>query len=148
MSKGLKNNKFTFIVLAIFVIMFVFGAVLYGMVMPSNGKPSYGNRLDGIEKVQLSNGDKEKIISALEKEDIVSSAKIDMKGKIINVIIEVKSDTKKSKAEDLSSVITKNLTEGQIGYFDIQMFVKNQDKEKEGYPFIGYKGNKKNKFTF
>ena len=146
--KGLKDNKLIFVVLAIFAIMFIFAAVFYSMIMPSNGRPQYGNRLDGIEKVQLSKDDQNKITEALEKEKSVSSAKIDIKGRIINVIIEVEEKTKVSDAEDLSSIITKNLTEAQIGYFDIQMFVTNKDKEKKGYPFIGYKGSTSKKFKF
>lgn len=146
--KGLKDNKFTFVVLAIFVIMFIFGTVFYSMIMPSNGRPQYGNRLDGIEKVALSKDDQSKIVNALEKEKSVLSAKIDIKGRIINVIIEVGEKTKVSDAEDLSSIITKNLTEAQTGYFDVQMFVTNKDKDSKGYPFIGYKGSTSKKFKF
>lgn len=146
--KGLKDNKFTFVVLAIFVIMFVFAAMFYSMIMPSNGRPQYGNRLEGIEKVALSKEDQNKIIESLEKEKNVSSAKIDIKGRIINVIIEVEENTKVSDAEDLSGIITKNLTEAQTGYFDIQMFVTNKAKDKKGYPFIGYKGSTSKKFKF
>ena len=148
MGKMFKDNKFTFIVLIIFIVLFVIGAVLYGIVMPSSGKPAYGNRLDGIEKVALTKDNENKIVSALEKEDIVASAKTDIKGRIINVIIAVKEDTKVKEAKKLSDVIIKNLTEAQVGYFDIQMFVTCKDKKQEGYPFIGYKGNKQSKFTF
>ena len=148
MKKGLKENKFTVIVFVIFLGLFIVGAVLYGIIMPSSGKPVYGNRLEGIEKVALKEDGQNKLKEALEKEDIVESASIDIKGRIINVIIEVKSDTKVKTARKLSEVVTKNLSEGQIGYYDIQLFVKNKNKDAEGYPFIGYKGNRSKGFTF
>lgn len=147
MKKGLKDNKFTAIVFAIFLALFIIGALLYGMVVPNNGKPVYGNRLEGIEKVELKEDGQKKLKDALEKESIVESAKIDIKGRIINVIIEVK-DAKVKTAKKLSDVILDNLTKEQIDYYDIQMFVKNKDKDAKGYPFIGYKGNKSKGFTF
>lgn len=143
-----KDNKFTIIVLVIFGIMFVMGAVFYSMVMPSNGKPAYGNRLDGIEKVELSSSDKNKITSSLEDEKIVKSSKVDIKGRIINVIIEVNEGTKEKAAKDLTDVVVKSLSEAQVGYYDIQVFITNESKDAEGFPMIGYKTNKVNKFTF
>ena len=52
--KELKENKYTTIVFCIFLGLFLFGWLLYGMVMPSAGEPVYGNRLDGIEEVEIT----------------------------------------------------------------------------------------------
>ena len=46
--KELKQNKFTTIVFCIFLGLFLIGWLLFGLVMPKNGEPVYGNRLDGI----------------------------------------------------------------------------------------------------
>ena len=148
MKKGINENKFTVIVFAIFVGLFIIGALLYGMIMPSTGKPVYGNRLDGIEKVALKEDGQKKLVEALEKEDIVDTASVDIKGRIINVIITVKEDTSVKSAQKLADVITKNLTKEQVDYYDLQMFVKNKKEGSEGFPFIGYKGNKSKGFTF
>lgn len=151
MKKKFKENKFTVIVFIIFLALFIFGAILFNVIVPQNGKPQYGNRLEGIEKV-LPEKDRAEFIStmksALEKEDEVNSVSVDIKGRIINLIVEVKKGTKVKTAKNLTDVVTKEMTEAQLGYFDIQIFIKNSDKDAKGYPVIGYKGSELRKFTF
>ena len=50
----LKQNKFTTIVFCIFLGLFLIGWLLFGLVMPKNGEPVYGNRLEGIEEVKVT----------------------------------------------------------------------------------------------
>jgi len=54
--KELKENKYTTIVFCIFLGLFLVAWILYGMVMPKTGTPVYGNRLEGIEEVELTAG--------------------------------------------------------------------------------------------
>lgn len=146
--KELKENKFTTTVFLIFLFLFILGWILYGMVIPKSGKPVYGNRLDGIEKVEITNDEKEKIISSLKDEKIVSSAKTDIKGKIVNVIIEVKSGTTTKTAKKLGSTVTKNLSKSQLSFYDIQLFITSENQKSKNFPIIGYKSSTAKGFTY
>ena len=146
--KELKENKYTTIVFFMFLGMFLIAWFLYGMIMPSNSSEKYGNRLDGIEKVELSEKDLDKISSNLEDNDIVNSANVRVSGKIINVIIEVKEGTKVVNAVKLDDAVSKSLDKDELAFYDIQLFITNEDKEAKGYPIIGYKSSSEKKFVF
>ena len=144
----LKQNKYTTIVFCIFLVLFLIAWILYGMIMPSAGKPVYGNRLDGIEKVELTEKDTEGIVKKLEEDKMVNSASVHISGKIVNVLIEVKGDTKVSNAKKLSDIAIKDLEKEELAFYDIQVFITNEDKEAKGYPIVGYKSSSSKKFIF
>ena len=148
MIKELKTNKFTTIVFFIFLFLFLLGWILYGMVIPKSGKPVYGDRLDGIEEVEITSDEKAEIVSNLKDSGVVSSAKTDIKGKIVNVIVEVKSGTTVTKAKKLSSLVTKALSEDQLSFYDIQIFITSQNEKSKNYPIIGYKSSSAKGFTY
>lgn len=143
--KELKANKYTTIIFCIFLGLFVIGWILYGMVMPSSGKPVYGDRLDDIEDVPVTDENESNLVSSLKDKDIVSSCSVHVSGKIINVIVNVKDGTSISKAKALNTTVLKNLTSEQKKLYDIQLFLVSDSK---GYPVIGYKGASENKFIF
>lgn len=146
--KELKNNKYTTIAFCIFLGIFLIAWLLYGMVMPSNGKPNYGNRLDDIEGIEVDRTQESDIIANLEKEQIVSKASTDVKGKIINVIVTVNENTNIKNAKELSKSITGNLTKEQLKHYDIQFFIKNEKEDAKGYPIIGYMSAGAKKFAY
>ena len=85
--KELKQNKFTTIVFCIFLGLFLIGWLLFGLVMPKNGKPVYGNRLEGIEKVEVSKEQTSDLVKELKSKDYVTSASTHISGRISNVIV-------------------------------------------------------------
>ena len=92
MKKFIKNNKLTvitFIICLIFVIL-VFAIKL--TLFPNEGRAIYGDRLEGIEKVEITSKQQKNIISKLEEKDEVKSVETDIKGRILNVIITVNDD--------------------------------------------------------
>lgn len=145
--KELKENKYTTIVFFIFLGLFIIAWFAYGMIMPSSGSPVYGNRLDGIEKVELTDNDINKIKSDL-KNDIVSSSTIHVSGKIINILVEVKEGTKINDAKKIASNAIKSLDKDELAFYDVQVFITNEEKEAKGYPIIGYKSSSAKKFVF
>ncbi len=146
--KELKENKYTTIVFCIFLGLFLFGWLLYGMVMPSAGEPVYGNRLDGIEEVEITDEQQDEIVKAVEEKSYVNSASVHISGKIVNVIVEVKEGTKTASSRALNTTVTKVLEDDQISFYDIQLFVTNENENAKGYPIIGYKSATAKKFTF
>ena len=148
MKKFIKNNKLTvitFIICLIFVIL-VFAIKL--TLFPNEGRAIYGDRLEGIEKVEITSKQQKNIISKLEEKDEVKSVETDIKGRILNVIITVNDDVELDPAKALTSLVVENLEEDQTTYYDIQVFIKKSNEEDTRFPIIGYKHQDKNKFSW
>lgn len=146
--KELKQNKFTTIVFCIFLGLFLVGWLLFGLVMPKNGEPVYGNRLDGIEDVKVTDEQTSELVKELKSKDYVTNASTHISGRIINVIVETKKGTKTSTAKTLRKVVLEAFDDDQIDYYDFQLFLKNEDDSAKGYPLIGYKNSTDKDFAF
>ena len=147
MKKFIKNNKLTvitFIICVIFVII-VFAVKL--TFFPDEAKAIYGDRLDGIEEVEITSKQQDNIISKLEEKAEVKKAEVDIKGRIINAIITVNDDVEVNSAKALTTTITDTLEEDQRSYYDIQVFIK-KDNDDARYPIIGYKHQDKDSFSW
>ena len=147
MKKFIKNNKLTvitFIICVIFVII-VFAVKL--TFFPDEAKAIYGDRLEGIEEVEITSKEQDNIISKLEEKAEVKKAEVDIKGRILNVIITVNDDVELDAAKALTGTITDTLEEEQTSYYDIQVFVK-KDNDDARYPIIGYKHQDKDTFSW
>ena len=147
MKNFIKNNKVTvvaFIICVIFVIL-VFAVKL--TFFPNEGTAIYGDRLDGIEEVEITDKQQEDIIKALEDKDEVKKVSCDIKGRTLNVLITVNDDVELDPAKALTSSITDNLEEDQASYYDIQVFI-SKDNDDTRFPIIGYKHQNKDGFSW
>ena len=147
MKNFIKNNKVTvvaFIICVIFVIL-VFAVKL--TFFPNEGTAIYGDRLDGIEEVEITDKQQEDIIKSLEDKDEVKEVSCDIKGRTLNVLITVNDDVELDPAKALTSSITDNLEEDQTSYYDIQVFI-SKDNDDTRFPIIGYKHQDKDEFSW
>ncbi len=131
-----------YIVLAILFLFCLFLFItFYKYMNPSDLNTVYGSRLDGIENVVISDDKKDEIIKFIKDNEDVSSASIDIQGKIINISIKIgnKENTIDIMKEKCSLIVNK-FSKEEIEFYDFQFFIKNEDAN---YNLIGYK-NKKN----
>lgn len=131
-----------YIVLAILFLFCLFLFItFYKYMNPSDLNTVYGSRLDGIENVIISDEKKDEIIKFIKDNEDVSSASIDIQGKIINISIKIgnEENTIDVMKEKCSSIVNK-FSKEEIEFYDFQFFIKNEDAN---YNLIGYK-NKKN----
>lgn len=148
--KELKHNKYTLVLFFIFLGLFVLGAIVFSIVMPKSGNEKYGNRLDDIKKdnAEITSTQENKIIEEVKKKNFVKDVSINIEGRIINVIVEVKKDTSDKDAKSLGEIVLKATPEKQLKYYDIQLFLKNENKDAKGFPMIGYKNSSDKGFAF
>ena len=147
MKNFIKNNKVAvvaFIICVIFVIL-VFAVKL--TFFPNEGTAIYGDRLDGIEEVEITDKQQEDIIKSLEDKDEVKEVSCDIKGRTLNVLITVNDDVELDPAKALTSSITDILEEDQTSYYDIQVFI-SKDNDDTIFPIIGYKHQNKDEFSW
>ena len=147
MKNFIKNNKVTVVAFIICVIFVILVFALKLTFFPNEGTAIYGDRLDGIEEVEITDKQQEDIIKSLEDKDEVKEVSCDIKGRTLNVLITVNDDVELDPAKALTSSITENLEEDQTSYYDIQVFI-SKDNDDTRFPIIGYKHQNKDGFSW
>lgn len=143
----IRKNKFVIIAIGVFLILVVLGFQIATMLFPEEGTALYGDRLDGIEEVELSNSKLTKIESNLKSDGAVKEADVSVAGKIVEVIITVQDDTSVDTAKALNTKVLDSLSNKEKKFYDIQIFVK-KDSEATDFPIIGYKHHAKDTFSW
>ena len=147
MKNFIKNNKVTVVAFIICVIFVVLVFVIKLTFFPNEASAIYGDRLDGIEDVEITNNKQKTIEKALEERDEVKNTSCDIEGRILNVIITVNDDVELDAAKGLTSSITDNLEDDQKSFYDIQVFI-SKDNDDTRFPIIGYKHQNKDGFSW
>lgn len=145
--KFIKKNKFTIIAIVCFLAFMLVLIQVKNIFFPNTGKAIYGDRLDGIEEVEVSNSKLDKIVSKYTDNEAVSSAKTQVRGKIINVIVTIKDEVSLEDAKGLANIVLDVLSKKQKKFYDIQVLIDKTNDSKQ-FPIIGYKHHSKETFTF
>ena len=125
----IRKNKFVIIAIGVFLILVVLVFQIATMFFPEEGTALYGDRLDGIEEVELSNSKLTKIESNLKSDGAVKEADVSVAGKIVEVIITVQDDTSVDTAKALNTKVLDSLSNKEKKFYDIQIFVKRIAKQ-------------------
>ena len=79
----IRKNKFVIIAIAVFLILVIIAFQVVNMFFPEEGKALYGDRLEGIEEVELSDKKLSSMSSAIEDDAAVKEASVSVAGKIV-----------------------------------------------------------------
>ena len=137
LKKFYNNNRIYCILMGISIFCIAIIAVLFIVYFVNQTKnDKYGDRLNGIDSVLISDEHKNEIIDAIKTSELVDSARVSVKGKIIYITIVLK-DGKVSDAETLAVKSLASLSEDEKNFYDINFsFTKDED---ETFPLLGYK---------
>ena len=137
--KFLKKNIFLTI-LSLFVLI---GVIIILVVMFKffiSGNDKYGNRLDGINKVEITSKTLSKIDKKIEDEEEVDSASIRIQGKIIYITIKYKEGTSKDRAKEIANSTLEHFDEEELNFYDVGYFLTSKGETE-----FNITGNKKAK---
>lgn len=135
----IKKNKFKIITsLVILILLTIIFIGIKELIFPNNNKDLYGNRLDGIEEVLVTDVRLNDLIAEIKEEEFVENVKSNIQGRLVNVIVTVEPNADEIKAKALSEKFVSNFSSEELEYYDFQFFLVS-DEEDERYPFIGYK---------
>ena len=122
--KFVRKHKITSFVIAVYIVGVIFSYFIYKLFIGSNGLPVYGDRLDGLENVKITSDEYANIKNKImEDESVINVSDIDLRGRIINVVITVGDNAEVSKSKNLANIVKDSLTEAQNNYYDIQVFI-------------------------
>lgn len=131
--------KYRIVIALVFLLIIgVFGFITVKQYLyPDDKLTVYGNRLDGIDKVKITDEKKNEIIKMIKEKAGIKDAKIDIQGKIINVSITAsEKENNKEEMQKLCTEILLKFSSEEIKFYDFQFFIKNEDLN---YNMIGYK---------
>lgn len=135
----LKRHKFTAVIILVFIICVMILFFAWKTFFSNSGNPVYGNRLDGIDAVEINDAAQNKIKEELKKNNKVKDVNINISGRTLEVVILVNDDASISDAKKIGSDSLNSLTDKQKEYYSVQVFVKKADETKNNFPIIGYK---------
>ncbi len=146
--KFFKKNKYTIIVIVAFILLVFIGAKAMELFFPNTGKAVYGDRLDGIEKVQIQDSKIDQILTEMKEDAIVSDITENTQGKIVNFVITVTDETGVDAAKGLADKAIASFEEDQKKYYDFQVLIKKENKELTDFPIIGYRHHDRDAFVW
>ena len=85
LKKFYKNNRIYCILMGISLFCLALIAMLFVVYFVNQTKnDTYGNRLNGIESMEISDSEKDEIVNVIKENDKVDKATVNIKGKIIS----------------------------------------------------------------
>ena len=118
------------------IIAIIVGVVLYFIGQTSKDK--YGNRLNGIESVEIKESKILEIEKKISENELVKDAQVDIKGKLIYILITMNTG-KHSDSEAIAQESLELFSEEEKAFYDILLALRDQhnfeygsDKEVNG----------------
>ena len=121
-----KRNKVTIIFIVLFILLVFVAYKALKVLVPDEKTPVYGDRLDGIEAVKITDEQYNAIKEELEGNSFVVSTSKNLEGKLLYIVIKVKDDAKNTAVAGFPDVVLAHLSDEQKSYYDIQVLI-NKD---------------------
>ena len=162
--KKLLKNKRLIIFLILFIIFIVCLVFLKGVFFTGFGS-KYGNRLEGIKNIKFTEKDQNKVVNSIKNDDKVSSAKMNIHGKIINIIFDVKKDVSIDDSKAIANASLEKFSDKVKKFYDIEFIITKSEEEgeeveitkddgttskeiKKQFPIMGYKNSNKDNIVW
>ena len=140
----IRRHKLLFLIcLLAIVIIVIMMYIFFSMFIGSGGK--YGNRLNGIEEVEISKSELTEISKTITDKEEVTDANVRIQGKIVYIHIEVKRETSLDRAKELATIALEEFDEDEKKFYDFGFSltqVEVENKEDKGFIVTGTKNAK------
>ena len=142
--KKLKKNKIFVVLLAIIIVGIII--IFYGLIKYfylGSGQSNYGDRLQDIDKYELTDKQIKKVKELYKDTSSVGEITFDVHGRIIYIKMDFVENIKLDDAKSLAVKSLEALTEKIKSYYDIQYMLTAKTLEEEGslFPTMGYKNS-------
>ena len=126
-----KNNKGLAIVILLSLVLLIVLIIMSIQLFIGGSSSKYGNRLDGINDVKISDDTYKGVKEEVEETGEVESIDIRLQGKIVYTTIVLKSETSTDKAKEIASATLDNYSEKELKYYDFSFFLKWNTEDGE-----------------
>lgn len=134
----IKKHKKLCIVGIILLVLLVLLIVLFKTFSVDYSLDEYGDRLDGIEKVEIKKSVSDKLVSEIKDIESVKKVNYRLKGRLVYIEIMFNEDVSIENAKEIAAKSLEYFTDNQKAFYDFE-FILTNEKETEGYPELGSK---------
>lgn len=131
------------ILFVLFIIVAICLCLILGVCVSyffGSSKSSYGDRLEGIEKVEVTDEVKNKVLDALKQDETIIDSSIHTQGKIVYVSLEFAPTVTLVEAESKALTALMNFEQKYQDFYDFHFTLKNDGAENnEGFLIMGSK---------
>lgn len=131
LKKWINKNKGFAIICALALILFIIMVVIFVRLLVGGSSNKYGNRLDGIDKVKISNDVYESVKEEVKDVEGVNDVSVRLQGKIVYTTIELSDSISADKAKEIAKNTLDNYTEDELKYYDFSFFLKWKGEESD-----------------
>ena len=130
-KKWIKKNKGLSVVLLLALVFVIVILVIFIELLVGGKGNVYGNRLDGIDKVNLSSETYDGVKKEVMDTELVEDVNIRLQGKIVYTTIVLKDGITVDKAKEIASNTLDNYSEDELGFYDFSFFLKWNGEEED-----------------
>lgn len=138
--KFVKKHTNAVVGLGVIILVIIAILIVKKELFFSESTAIYGNRLEGREKVTISNDTKNQVMNILG--DSVTNTQMRIAGRLIYITIKVNGETSLEDAKNLGAKTLEPFSDAEKQYYDIQVLIEN-DVNTSQFPIIGYKHHTK-----
>ena len=141
----IKKNIFL-IIMSLFVLTGITIILVVMFKFFISGNNEYGNRLNGIEKVEITKKDMSEIASSIEENEMVANASVRLQGKIIYITIKYNEGINKEQAKQVATSTLEKFSAEELEFYDLGYFLSSEGES--GFNVTGSKKAKKENISF
>lgn len=142
MLNFVNKHKGLSIVCGLALILFIIVFIILISLFITTGKGTYGDRLDGIEDVKLSDSFLNEVKTSLEENDNIESANVRLQGKIVYIEFQTKSGVNTDAVKSISDEVLEKFSEDELKFYDFSFIVKWVNETDDGEKTTAIEGYK------
>lgn len=135
----IKSHKKLLILFIIILIAIMLILLLLKSFNIDYSKSEYGDRLNGIKSHEIKKETQKKLKEELESLNEVKKCEYRLQGRLINIKLTMTDGVNINDAKEISKKVLDYFSDDDKKFYDIQIFLKNENDKMEGYPKIGEK---------
>ena len=128
-TNWIKNNKGFTIIIALALVLIIILGIIFASLMKGRNANKYGNRLDGIEDVEISKEVYDSVKEEVMATEVVEEVTTRLQGRIVYTTIILKPETGIDKAKEIAANTLDNYTEEELKFYDYSFFLKWNKEE-------------------
>ena len=139
MKRFINRHRYTCVLVLFFILIVLLGVKVKEILVPDEGKATYGERLKDISKHPISDEIYKKIDDEYEANDKVKKISHRLQGKIVNYYLTVDDKVSVKDAKALGDKLLTYFDDDILGYYSIQIYLIKEDEKLNNFPMIGLK---------
>lgn len=135
-----EHRVFTILMAVVIVCAIIIITVLIQCFYVGNGTDKYGNRLEGIENVEITESRQNDFEHNLANNEKVRAVDLTITGKIIYITIQFEENVDLVEAESIALKTLEEFSDEEQSFYDFNFTLKENSSEKsEGFIISGAK---------